>query len=145
MAIADGALLGYETLDDLQRQEIPAGENEIPLRFNKSALNQLILRKCTKARGETDEPMPRSAFVNISVALSKMLVTSARRQSTQSVASLVRRSMNGTLKCRGRSISRKAIPAYLGRVTWPTLHPLTVKPPFSEKGLTAATLTTFKG
>jgi hypothetical protein len=35
MAIADGALFGYETLDDLQRQEISAGENEIPLRFNR--------------------------------------------------------------------------------------------------------------
>jgi hypothetical protein len=32
MAIADGALFGYETLDDLQMQEIPEGENELPLR-----------------------------------------------------------------------------------------------------------------
>ncbi|KAF7503418.1 hypothetical protein GJ744_003901 [Endocarpon pusillum] len=32
MAIADGALFGYKTLDDLQIQEIPAKENELPLR-----------------------------------------------------------------------------------------------------------------
>lgn len=65
MAIADGALFGYETLDDLQKQEIPVGENELPLRFKESALNQPILRKCTKAKGVTDEPMPRFAFVDI--------------------------------------------------------------------------------
>jgi hypothetical protein len=65
MAIADGALFGYETLSDLQKQEIPVGENEVPLRFNRSALSQPILRKCSKARGETDEPMPKSAFENI--------------------------------------------------------------------------------
>ena len=57
--------IGYETLDDLQMQEIPEGENELPLRFKESALNQPILRKCTKAKGVTDEPMPRSAFTAI--------------------------------------------------------------------------------
>ncbi|KAL8934961.1 MAG: hypothetical protein Q9211_004956 [Gyalolechia sp. 1 TL-2023] len=60
-----GALFGYETLDDLQKQQIPVGENELPLRFKESALNQPILRKCTKAKGVTDEPMPRFAFVAI--------------------------------------------------------------------------------
>ena len=65
MAIADGALFGFETLDNLQKQEIPVGENELPLRFEESALNQPILRKCTKAKGVMDEPMPRFAFVAI--------------------------------------------------------------------------------
>jgi hypothetical protein len=44
MAIANGALFSYETLDDVQRQEIPAGENELILRFKKSALKKPILR-----------------------------------------------------------------------------------------------------
>jgi hypothetical protein len=65
MAIADGALFGYETLDDVQRQEIPAGENELILRFKKSALKKPILRQCTKAHGLTEEPMSRSAFTDI--------------------------------------------------------------------------------
>ncbi|MCJ1426427.1 hypothetical protein MMC29_004330 [Sticta canariensis] len=65
MAIADGALFGYETLDDLRAQEIPVGENELPLRFKESALNQPILRKCTMAKGVTDEPMPKAAFTEI--------------------------------------------------------------------------------
>ena len=65
MIIADGALFGYETLEDLQKQEIPPGENELRLRFNESALKQSILRKCHKAKGVTDEPMPRTTFTNI--------------------------------------------------------------------------------
>jgi Protein of unknown function (DUF3435) len=40
-------------------------ENEVPLQFNRSALNQPILRKYSKAKGDTDEPMPRSTFINI--------------------------------------------------------------------------------
>ena len=65
MAIADGALFGYETLDDVRRQEIPAGENELILRVKESALSQPILRKSTKANGATEEPMPKSAFTDI--------------------------------------------------------------------------------
>ena len=38
MVITDGALFGYNTLNDVQRQEIPAGENELILRFWESAL-----------------------------------------------------------------------------------------------------------
>ncbi|KAL2440885.1 hypothetical protein ABEF95_008226 [Exophiala dermatitidis] len=65
MAIADGALFGFKSLDDLQKQEIPPGENELILRYNESALDGPILRKCTKADGVTDEPMPKSAFLAI--------------------------------------------------------------------------------
>lgn len=65
MAIADGALFGYDTFADLQDQEIPAGENELVLRFKDSALDKPILHSCTKADGITDEPMPRSAFTGI--------------------------------------------------------------------------------
>lgn len=62
MAIADDALFGYETLDDVRQQVIPAGKDELILRFKDSALEQPILRKCTKAGGVTDKPMPESAF-----------------------------------------------------------------------------------
>jgi Protein of unknown function (DUF3435) len=65
MAIADGVLFKYEMLNDLQMQEIPVGNNELPLRFKESALDQPILRKCSKAKEVTDEPMPRSGFTSI--------------------------------------------------------------------------------
>lgn len=65
MAMADKALFGYETFADLQEQEIPPGENELVLRFKEAMLDKPILRKCTKASGVTDEPMPRSAFSDI--------------------------------------------------------------------------------
>ena len=65
MAMADGALFGYNTLADLQEQEIPAGDTETVLRFKESMLDKPILRKCTKAGGVSDEPMPRSAFTDI--------------------------------------------------------------------------------
>ena len=65
MALADGALFGVESVDDLQKKEIPPGENELILRYNESSLKKPILRKCTKAGGVTDEPMPKSAFSGI--------------------------------------------------------------------------------
>jgi hypothetical protein len=65
MAIADGALFGYDTLDDLRQQVIPAGKDEVILRFKESALDQPILRKCTKAGGVTNDPMPKGAFLAV--------------------------------------------------------------------------------
>ena len=65
MAMADRALFGYETFADLQEQEIPAGQDELVLRFKDSVLDKPILRKCTKVAGVTDEPMPKSAFTDI--------------------------------------------------------------------------------
>ena len=44
MAFADGALFGFDTLDDLWQQEIPPGENELILRWNDSKLETKILR-----------------------------------------------------------------------------------------------------
>jgi hypothetical protein len=65
MAIADGALYGYKTLADVQAQEIPKRDNELILRFHDSALEQPILRNCTKKDGMTDQPMARDAFSDI--------------------------------------------------------------------------------
>ena len=49
MAVTDGAIFGFESLDDLQMQEIPVGEEQLVLWFKESVLNQPILRRCTKA------------------------------------------------------------------------------------------------
>lgn len=65
MAIADGALFGIESLDDLQKMEIPSGENELVLRYREAVSVKPILRKCTMAGGVTDEPMPKAAFKKI--------------------------------------------------------------------------------
>lgn len=65
LAFADNALFGYDSLDQLLTQEIPPGDDVIPLRFKDSALDRPILRKCTKAGGVLDEPMPKAAFTDI--------------------------------------------------------------------------------
>jgi Protein of unknown function (DUF3435) len=65
MAFADKALCGFDKMADLQEQQIPEGQSELVLRWRESALNKPILRRCKKAGGATDEPMPRSAFSQI--------------------------------------------------------------------------------
>jgi hypothetical protein len=65
IAITDGALLGYESLEDVRAQEIPSGQDELILRFKDSALERPILRKCTKTGGVTDDPLPKSSFTAI--------------------------------------------------------------------------------
>lgn len=65
MAITDDALFGFTSLDDVRKQEVPPGENELILRYNDAALNQPILHKCTKVKGVTDRLMPKSAFLAI--------------------------------------------------------------------------------
>ncbi|KAN0069234.1 Protein of unknown function (DUF3435) domain containing protein [Elaphomyces granulatus] len=65
MAIADDALFGYESLEDVRAQEIPSGKDELILRFKDSALERPILRRCTKTGGVTSDPMPKSSFTAI--------------------------------------------------------------------------------
>jgi hypothetical protein len=65
MAIADNVLVGIKSEADLQELEILQGENELPLLYVPGAKEKVILRKCLKAGGVTDEPMPKSAFLNI--------------------------------------------------------------------------------
>ena len=71
MAIADNALFGIESLEDLQKLEIPAGEEELSLCFKESALDRQILRKCSKEKGTIEEMMPKSAFLRIFRAMMK--------------------------------------------------------------------------
>jgi Protein of unknown function (DUF3435) len=47
MAVADNALFRIESLEELQKLEIPAGEEELSLSFKESALDGPILRKCS--------------------------------------------------------------------------------------------------
>jgi Protein of unknown function (DUF3435) len=65
MAVADDALLGYDSLEDVRRQEIPEVEDELVLRFHDDALERPVLRRCTKTSGVTDDPMPQGAFTNV--------------------------------------------------------------------------------
>lgn len=65
LVIADKALLHIESLEGLLEMEIPAGQDEIDLIFKDSVLDLPILRKCTKAKGTTEEPMPKYAFLQI--------------------------------------------------------------------------------
>lgn len=50
MAIADGALSGYEFLDDIRQQIVPANKDELVLRFVQSALERPILRHRVDSR-----------------------------------------------------------------------------------------------
>ena len=43
MAIADGALFWYESLEDVRAQEIPSGQDEPILKYKNSALERTIL------------------------------------------------------------------------------------------------------
>ena len=65
MAIADKAFFGITSMDDLDDQQIPEGENELILRWNDSALNLPIVRNATMGRGVTNEPLPKAAFERI--------------------------------------------------------------------------------
>jgi hypothetical protein len=71
LALADNALFGIQSLEDLQKLEIPAGEEELGLSFKESALDRPILRKCTKEKGTLEEMMPKSAFLRIFQAMMK--------------------------------------------------------------------------
>jgi hypothetical protein len=65
MAIADNALFGIESLDDLAKLEIPSGDEVLELRFKESALDRPILRTCTKEKGTLEEKWSKSAFLRI--------------------------------------------------------------------------------
>jgi hypothetical protein len=65
MAIADNVLVGIKLVKDLQALKIPPGEDELRLIYAEGTEDKVILRKCTKAEGVTDAPMPKSAFLAI--------------------------------------------------------------------------------
>jgi hypothetical protein len=65
MTIINNALFKYNTLNNLRQQMIFIDKNEIILRFKKSALNQLILQKCTKVSDVIDESMFKDTFLAV--------------------------------------------------------------------------------
>ena len=65
LAIADNALLGIKSLDDVRDMEILISETKFILRYNDDAINRAILRECTKAGGVMNELMPKSTFLTI--------------------------------------------------------------------------------
>jgi hypothetical protein len=60
MVIADNALFGIESLDDLLKLEIPPGDEELELNFKEIALDRPILRICTKGRGTIEDKWSKS-------------------------------------------------------------------------------------
>ena len=52
-------------MEDLDDQQIPEGENELILRWNKSVVGLPIIRNATMSRGVTDEPLPKATFDGI--------------------------------------------------------------------------------
>jgi hypothetical protein len=65
MAIADKALFGFNSVDDLWWQEFITGEDELPLRWNKSVEDLPILRNVTMEEGVTEDPMSKWTFLRI--------------------------------------------------------------------------------
>ena len=62
LAITDKALFSYNSLGDLLEQEIPEGQDELPLRFNDDALGRFIFRRWTLDEGITEDKMLKLAF-----------------------------------------------------------------------------------
>ena len=62
LALADNAIWGIETFDDLWQLQIPDGDDELPLRWNDSVRALPILRNATMQRGITEEPLPKRTF-----------------------------------------------------------------------------------
>jgi len=65
LAIADHAIWGVNTLDDLWQLRIPNGNNELPLRWNDSVMHLPILRNATIRDGVTNEPLLKRNFDRI--------------------------------------------------------------------------------
>ena len=69
MAFADGAVYGYDSLDDFWEQQIPPDENQVQLRWKDSALEQPILRQVSQTKGVLNKPWKEHAFKPIYRAL----------------------------------------------------------------------------
>ena len=64
-AIADHAIWGINSFEDLWRLQIPPGEDELILRWNDSAEALTMLRNATMQHGVTEEPLPERIFDHI--------------------------------------------------------------------------------
>ena len=62
MALADGALYGITSVEDLWDMSIPEYDNALPLHWKDEALETPIVRNATKANGVTNIPLPKATF-----------------------------------------------------------------------------------
>jgi len=65
LALADNAVWGIDSFEDLWQLQIPPGEDELILRWNDSAEALPILRNATIQHGVTEEPLPKRTFDRI--------------------------------------------------------------------------------
>ncbi|KAI9807092.1 MAG: hypothetical protein M1825_005809 [Sarcosagium campestre] len=71
MALADSALYGIESLEDLWDMSIPDGENALPLRWKDEVLQLPVVRNATIAHGVANAPLPKRSFERIFKAVLK--------------------------------------------------------------------------
>lgn len=66
MALADNAIWGIDSFEDLWQLQIPLGEDELILRWKNDSIEALpILRNATMLHGVTEEPLPKRTFDRI--------------------------------------------------------------------------------
>ncbi|KAL9637832.1 MAG: hypothetical protein Q9164_001951 [Protoblastenia rupestris] len=65
IALADGALYGIESIEDLWDRDIPDGDDALPLRWKDDVLELPVVRNATKAHGVTNIPLPKLTFERI--------------------------------------------------------------------------------
>jgi hypothetical protein len=63
LALADNAIFGYSSADEIWQQSIPPGENELRLQWNKEAENRCIVRGIT-ATEDSEAAMTKAQFHN---------------------------------------------------------------------------------
>ena len=62
LALADGALQGIDSIEDLWQIRICEGDDELPLRFKDRIKALPILRNATMKDGMTTDPLSKSTF-----------------------------------------------------------------------------------
>lgn len=65
MALADGALYGIGSFEDLWDMSIPDGDDALALRWKDEVLQLPIVRNAVKAYGVTNAPLPKATFERI--------------------------------------------------------------------------------
>ena len=66
LALADRAIQGITSAEDLWELQIPDGEDELPLRWTDDAEHLLILRNATMQAGVSEEPLSKATLVKSS-------------------------------------------------------------------------------
>lgn len=72
LALADKAIFGVNSVEDLWQLQIPSGENELILRWNDSVKGLPILRNATMQQGVSEEPLSKKTFDRIVKSVFKL-------------------------------------------------------------------------